>query len=572
MPGLNILITENKPAPPLYGKWLSDSLFVSYDLPYAHYPISEWENNEFIFFTEGYFFEWPAFQPHIERFAADHYSGKPKLQVLNAYFKDLSAEFVLLIHQKSTGKTLVVTDVLGRLPLYYSRRRGQAIISRNIAFFEKTAGAGLQLNKQAALETLSLGFALGSKTLYKDVDRIPGGSFIEIEGPEVKIGQYHSFNYQSMINETIKITEAVEVGRSIFVEALKNRSRYGDLNITPITGGLDSRAVAGGMQKAGLPYEFISFSYSQGSSAGEMTIAAQIAEKHKKPLEVVNLEKPQRQYYNSFFYKKYGLSSWDMTFIAPYLENLKNRSAQPIMFTGDGGDKVFPDLSPGLWVNSLKSLIRYSMQANSRLAGSIAVDIFGVSQNYIPEEIEKLLLSYPEQNLSSKYVRFTMENRVNNWLLEGEDRNRCYLTSFTPFYENKFFRLLMSVPNKFKKDFAFYYRFLKEITPETADLTNSNWGFGLNSRRKIQKAYFIQDVKNTRPGFLLKSLLQKNDNYLSRMDETEQTLYKELRAHPKVKQYFNFDPIEKAKLFDEDNLLYFMTFMKIATLEKGDSV
>jgi len=565
MPGLNIYLGDGGERFSVEGVSLVSNIFISKDLPYPHYPIVEWESEDFQFFLEGYFFEERKIKEKIEALSKEYFSGKSRDAILKRYFADSDAEFILLVFNKVSKKVLIVNDVLGRLPLYFFKNQEVAIISRNIRFFYQTVG--LELNSQAALETLSLGFTLGDKTLFNGISRIAGGSYIELVGNEVNFNTYNQFNFESIIDEQIAIPEFLEASKGYFLDAIKSRSSFGDLNIVTLTGGLDSRAVAGGIKQAALPYQFASFVDIEGNAKRDLRIATQIARKHEKDIEVFNLGFPDRNSYESFFYKKFGISSWDMAFIAPFFESLARLSSAPIMFTGDGGDKVFPDLRPGTFCKSIKSLANYSINKNSRLPVAYAADILGVNQKNLFEEVERLLLSYPEVNPDYKFVRFTMENRVNNWLIEGEDRNRCFLTSFTPFYHIKLFKALMSVPYRHKEAFQFYYKFLKLITPETADIVNANWGFDLKSRNKIRWIEFKQCIKNTELGLYISNSIKSKSNHFRQMDEVQKGLFQELVAYPEIKKVFKLSGIQAIPNLSSDNILYLMTLMKIVSIQ-----
>ena len=278
------------------------------------------------------------------------------------------------------------------------------------------------------------------------------------------------------------------------------------------------------------------------------------------------MDSPTAVDFDLLFEKKAGMNSLDMAFVCPYLTYLAGLSAHPAMFTGDGGDKVFPDLTPPIPRPTIALLRNYAFYSNQKLPIAVAKKIMR-NEHYSPlKKVFDLLQSYPEKTMAGKYIHFLMDNRVANWLNEGEDRNRSFITSFTPFYNLKFFKALMSVPDRYKSNYTLYKKFLELLAPEIANINNANWGFPLSEKRKIRNVYLKEDMKRTRLGVLLKETLKNKQNYFHNLSETEKQLFDQIASDQVTGATFDLKYATALKNFDPDNFHCLLTLMKISTL------
>ncbi len=572
MAGINIII-HKKPGKSVYNEvenngaflYQSNGFAISVEMPYPHYPVNIWENSEYVFITEGYFFDWPDYKQKCEGIADSCFNNPVDLPVLCKIFGDTDAEFILFIKKKSDDRFIIVNDVLRRLPLYFAQSKEAWYITRNILPLREKIP--LELNQETAIDTLVFGYALGSETIYKDVKRITGGTVIYRANEEICFDTYYQFNFDEIKDNNWQ-WESLPNLINLFVEGIRNRIKFCDLNIVALSGGLDSRTVAAAFQHAGIDCRYISFKDANGDASKDLSVAKIIAAAYQRQVEIFELDSPTEFDVELLFAKKAGMNSLDMAFVVPYLTYLAGLSAQAAMFTGDGGDKVFPALTPPIPRPSVSLLRNYVFYSNQKLPITAAQKIMR-NEKYSPaKKVFDLLQSYPEKTMSGKYVHFLMDNRVGNWLNEGEDRNRNFVISLTPFYNLRFYKALMSVPDKYKADFTLYRKFLELLAPEMANINNANWGFNLTEKRKISRLYLKEDLKRTRLGALLKQALKPPKNYFKSLSASEENLFDKYTADQVTSATFNLEYATALKNFDPDNFYCLLTLIKVAAVSK----
>ncbi len=565
MPGLNLIIYKNR-KPESTGCpdgeliYSDDFIAISKNIPYAYYPVFHWETGNRIFVIEGYFFNWKDWRLKIEQFAEKLFNADHHTELTRHKFADVDAEFIGIIYDKSLHTTVIFNDVLARFSLYKSETEHFLIFSRNIKYIRSFIS--LSANKQAFLETLTFRFSLGSKTLYKEVERMPGGMIVEISGGNIKSQKYHEFNYEQMIIKDFDIHLELPEIEKLFNEAVKNRAGLGDLNIISISGGLDSRAVSAAFKNAGLECRLISFLDNEGGALNDIKYAKEIAAALAIPLEVVALPDPPITDYDLFFNEKYGLNGLDMAFLLDFFRHLANLSKQPVMFTGDGGDRILPDHLPPSYIRSASSAVDYILNTYAKINPGTAAMILGENKDALRSEILKELESYPEKNWRYKYVHFAMKDILTNLQFEGEDRNRCFLPSVTPFYSIPLLKKLMSAPQQVKRDHNLYREFLLRISPELSGIPNANWNFNIMKTRKIQWAYFKQGLKKTNLVRNLRSFMQKEDNCTNKKNTMERFIFDHLVVNENLSANFDVDYIKQLRYFNREDLFRIMTLNK----------
>jgi asparagine synthase (glutamine-hydrolysing) len=80
-------------------------------------------------------------------------------------------------------------------------------------------------------------------------------------------------------------------------------------------------------------------------------------------------------------------------------------------------------------------------------------------------------------------VHFVICERGLKWQSEGEDRNRCYFWSTTPFSGTRFFNDAMGCPDEQKARFGLYREFLQVLSPTAAAVEYAGMGGSVASEK-----------------------------------------------------------------------------------------
>ena len=156
--------------------------------------------------------------------------------------KHLNGDFAFSILDERIGKLFLVRDRIGVKPLYIGQRGETMLFASEIKGLQ-AAGMPLEVDPDSVSEFLVFKYNPGSKTLYKDVERLPPGSFMEIELQSRK-RQLHKYwqPHQQVSNEPY---EALSEGVNDILRESVSMRLHADVEVCNFfSGGLDSSIIA----------------------------------------------------------------------------------------------------------------------------------------------------------------------------------------------------------------------------------------------------------------------------------------------------------------------------------------
>jgi len=453
----------------------------------------------------------------------------------------IDGEYLIIYYDYELNKIFFINDLLGRLPVYYFFNNNKIIISRSMEFI-KDNSEELVSDKYGIAQYLYFGYPLGEHTIFNGISRIREGSIIgiNIEANKIRIEQ-------ESINLDFKTFDDINEITNELIDTFKtasiNRSCK-ESNLLLLSGGLDSRAVAGALTSSNINYHSLTYNYK--GSEEDVKMAEMIAVILKIPWDIYDITTLTGKDYSTLLKIKYGMDYLGDAFLIPFFEYIKTEYNGWAIFTGDGGDKLLPSLKPSSKLLSDDELVEYIMVSKGNISYSIIQNALEMSISDFKHNIYLVIKNYPEENLDNKFIHFLIFERAFKFLFEAEDRNRYFFNSVTPFYSLPFFKLAMQVPEKDKKNYNLYKNFLLKLSPETISINNAFWKSPLTSNRfmitMLLKEYFYDKlpyiikikIKNRMHGLkksgnaVLLSLLNKqledeklnifNKNYLKNLE------------------------------------------------------
>jgi len=399
-------------------------------------------------------------------------------------------DYVLVMHEKKSGRWVCLNDVLARLPLYFYSNRGLTCLSREIRVLADIAGLS-EMDRIGLAQYLLFGFPLGSRTILEGVDRLPPATLLtcsRTKKEELRRSLF-IFNFDNKRSSDNLEDEAEYLAR-LFIDACGDliKSFPGSTPVLSLSGGLDSRTVAAGMKHAGIECHGVTYEDALGTAARDVVYAEQLAQKLNIGWKKISLSKPTVKDIIRLVGCRGGMNSTAMAFYVPFLEEIRGIYGGDILYlTGDGGDKTLPKMRPSRRISSADALTRYLVDRHDIMSVESVTELLGVSADDIRQSIFECITKYPENDFGNSYVHFMIYERGIKWLFEGEDRNRCFVPAATPFYSLGFFREAMSCPDRYKKNHRLYGEFLKILSAEAAALIDMNRMAPVDSGRYRRK-------------------------------------------------------------------------------------
>lgn len=412
-------------------------------------------------------------------------------------------DYVAVSIDSATGRWALVNDPLGRLPLYLYGADGYTVISREYAWISQQPRE-TRLDRIALAQQMLFEAPLGGRTLTENIERLPGATLLSSDSNGLQRRSLATLRIDET-DSTRTVDEAAEELAEAFVDSAVRQAT--DTNVVSLSGGLDSRSVAGALARSTGPVFTMTFIDHRGHARTDATLARQIAQTLDLDWRLVKLPAATGNDLDVLLRLKGGANYVAMAFGLNFLRAMREVAGESAsMFTGDGGDTILPAIKPPIALRTDSRAARYLAERFYLLPLPRAASLCRVSATDLRESIEQALARYPEPRAEDKAAAFQLRERGFKWLMEGEDRNRCFLWSATPFYTRSFVTKAMAIPDRHKRHGRLYGIFLQRLNPSLADIIDAKRGLAPSDQRYGLKLQLIS-VLNRHPGLL--RLLQR---------------------------------------------------------------
>lgn len=387
---------------------------------------------------------------------------------------NLDGDFVAFCFDKHAATWAFFNDPMGRLPLYAWSAKDALYVSREFTFFTQLRdGPGLDTLGMA--QQLMFSYPLGCRTLLDGVTRLPPGTLLRsgTDHAGATSTSLHTFHFGEQRHATRSLETNARCLAELFEASCNARARSDVPNVVALSGGLDSRAVALGLQRRGVDFETATFAIHDGSNQGDVDGAEALAHLFDFSAHTFVLAPSTGHHLSTLLRAKGGLNQLDLGFVVQFLDRTRAHYDAPInFFTGDVGIPL-RDLRPDSPVRTPSDLLQQIVR-RCWFSPALTARLTGLSEERLLASIRARLADYPEERLVDKYVHFLYE-WIYKFSCEGEDRNRYYFWQNAPLLSLPFFRRAIHCPFHQKANFALYRAFLKRLSPHSLDVGYSDF-------------------------------------------------------------------------------------------------
>jgi len=428
--------------------------------------------------------------------------------LIEPWIAGADGEFVVVLYNKQSGKILMFNDIFGRLPVYYAVQNKTLVISREISFV-KAMVSDPENDRFAIASTLLFGYVPGYKTPWKGICRLPYNSVVLIDTEENKfaIDEGERINIQNDGDNRGKNPE--EKLFELLVKGTINRINCLSKPSLALSGGLDSRLIAGILVNNKLKAAYLTYNEKGGSADADLEAVDQIVKllKIEEQHKIIELGSTNESSLETLMNTKQGLNYLGMAFIVPFLNYFADNKLQQI--TGDGGDKILADLRPLIPLRNECDFLKYLITKNALMPLDKVLKMVSLSKNDFFTELIHIVNSYRAITYEEKYAQFLLHERAMVWLFEGEDRNRYYAWTTTPFYSTEFALKALGISMKSKKNGRLFLKFFKKLESGLETIPNPNWKLAPDQQLMIRWLFLKQRIKHSLPPSFSNSLKPK---------------------------------------------------------------
>ena len=455
---------------------------------YPDYPLISWPENNFQILFEGIIYDVSEaeLKQKIQAFCA--------LQIteyqLQNWLHQRDGEFVLLIFNSDNQQLWLWNDVFGRLPVYLFQESGKLLIGRDIQQMRNISGSK-SFDAFGLAATLLFGYALGEQSLWEGISYLPPGAILKADFKADKLDISKGF-------EAYRFDDKSPPNPETWIEslstALENRLQKLPNLALSLSGGLDSRLIAGLLKKMEVNIAAYTYQDAEGSASADVQAVEQMVKQlqWERQHKFISLEENSVARIQELMQLKQGLNYAGMAFLLPFLKYFAQQNHP--MITGDGGDKLLADLHPLIRLRSHKQLLNYLLRQHGRLKLETVAQWSGISVKALKDYLLTHLESYQETP-EKAHSQFLLRERGRKWLFEGEDRNRAFCWSTTAFYSLPFAREALDTKMSEKAFGKLFLQLFQQLPGSLEEIVNPNWKQPLNKQKAIQLLYRRQQIK-----------------------------------------------------------------------------
>ena len=473
-----------------------DNIFIGWN-KYDEYPIQEIFCDYFIILLEGKIYNKTNSIISTELSKIIKSVEDKNYKYLQNWLQETDGDFLLYIYNKLDGELFILNDILGRIPVYYINSTKGIIISRHLKFITDLL-ENFKFDDISFAEILLMGFMIGQRTLIKNVNQLAPASLLQTKKRKIDEIKLYNYNFDLKLHGRKSFSENINNISELFSESVNNRFKNSEKNILTLSGGLDSRAVAACLYYNNINFTAVTMKYSSGHEAKDLVIAEKLSRLFNSNWKSIDVSLPKGNDLIELLFLKEGMNSLSTSAILGFYRKVSGEFGNKINFiTGDNGDKlIFTIDQPIKKLNSIEELIHYTIKDRAVSSLEEIKNILNFNKDDLYEDLNNVFNSYPEADLSQKFIHFRVLEKPFKYAFQGEDRHRNYFWNISPFWSFPFYNYLMNCSDKIKKKHKTFSAWLQKYSPQAVELEYTNFRSPINS---IQGKLFMSFVYSVYP-------------------------------------------------------------------------
>jgi asparagine synthase (glutamine-hydrolysing) len=229
-------------------------------------------------------------------------------------------------------------DRLGKKPLFYAEIRRRVFFSSDVKSIWIAARNDLTIDPEALDEFLHFYFVTQDRSIYREVDKVPPGSFVEIDADGVRTTPYWWIDYAR--DDAVAADEWIERCADALRSAVRRRL-IADVPLGAfLSGGVDSSLVVALMAEASArPVKTFSIGFGEAAH-DELPYARRVAERYATEHHELRVEPDVWEVLPRLVWQ-YGEPFGDSSAVPSFFVAKMARAEVKVALSGDGGDEAF---------------------------------------------------------------------------------------------------------------------------------------------------------------------------------------------------------------------------------------
>ena len=477
------------------------------------YPIRSWIENGCVIVLEGAIYNHSEDEvtSELNELALHLSSDKNEKQLnsIRSFVNGADGDFLVTMYCERKKTVIAFNDILGGMSAYYCNARGEFYLSRSLSYISCNQPE-MKLSRLNMSEYVVWGFNLGDHTVFEDIKKLKPATclFVRLDKEQNLVEEKETTEHIFSVNNRYKNKrEAIRDITRIYLEGCKNRVNYALDHVYEVvntmSGGFDSRTVAGGVELLNIEYINLTGEYKQDESAVALKVLKHIDSKStflKMKFENVpnigdsliafKTDGKIDAHTNSVCYN-------DLQYEKEYF-----KGKRIALFGGFGGEYIRHP-----WRVNFLPIVQWGNANNP--PSKLVAGFFRNKSNELNCLFSDSFSRVRKQGREAQIKYFYNEYYQNLVRCSGEERNRMFFYSVQPLMTTPF---ILAIRNRIPLNwvgFRFYRDFLKEINPKlvkieiygkAVDIKSEKSLFFKDLEQKTNFKTYARFIRNTLPG------------------------------------------------------------------------
>ena len=418
------------------------------------------------------------------------------------FISHLNGAFIIGIYDRKNHRFLILNDRFGLYPLFYSSRAGRLIFSPEMKGILCDDTFPRRIDLTALAQYVRFQHLLGERTFFEDIQLLPVASVLnyDITTGSCSVRSYWSVN-EIPYRPEVSLEETVEETAILFRQAINRRSDGSYIPGVYLSGGLDSRAILGMMDRRPVASLTYGTRNCRDVYYAEKIAKAAGSEHHWIDFpngnwikQNVNLHLELTEGFHSWIHA-HGISTLsrarelmevNLTGFGGGILKGHPGNLEPILAAGDGNTtliaRFFNEFNQKYtWpsINEAEENLLYCEAISSQMQGR-AFESFHA-------ELVPYLNSRPDVRGEYFYLNNHDRRLIHNYVIF----TRSHIEVRMPFYDYDLFDFIHSVPAEYRVRGNLYRRIIQRETPKLAYIPYDHDQFLPTTRPVIRNVHAL---------------------------------------------------------------------------------
>ena len=337
------------------------------------------------------------------------------------FIDKLRGVFAIAIYDRRLKVLYLIRDRFGVKPLYYTFQEKTLFFSSELKSFTNLSQVTTEIDFERYIEYLGFQFVPGDNTIFKNIYRVPPGSYLKVNDERHRVVKYYNLSTPSSFAYKKQTAFHEENIKERLLESLSYRL-ISDVPIgVLLSGGLDSSSLVSLLSSIG-EKNIKTFSVGFGTQSDELEYARIVADKFKTQHTEILIQAEDIKKYLPEIVLSLDEPIADTGAFASWLifKHIRQKTNIKVAIVGEGADEIFAGYSWHYildrlsWLpESIKNHILFYLTtyANSKFRNTLFKKIFLADYN-----------KFSDSDYLNKVLRMEFNNNLPNNLLMKIDK------------------------------------------------------------------------------------------------------------------------------------------------------